>query len=62
LASGARSAIELKRIVLTVPERGLGRLIHRELMRIAFRAFGAHREVFLDVCEDNARARSNAFF
>ena len=49
-------AIELKRIVVAVPERGLGRSILKELMRIAFRELGAHR-LFLDVYEDNARAR-----
>ena len=49
-------AIELKRIVVAVPERGLGRLMLKELMRIAFRELNAHR-LFLDVYEDNARAR-----
>jgi diamine N-acetyltransferase len=49
-------AIELKRIVVAVPERGLGRSILKELVRIAFRELGAHR-LFLDVYEDNARAR-----
>jgi diamine N-acetyltransferase len=49
-------AIELKRIVVAVPERGLGRLILKELMRIAFRELGAHR-FCLDVYDDNARAR-----
>ncbi|MGA9585085.1 MAG: GNAT family N-acetyltransferase [Terracidiphilus sp.] len=49
-------AIELKRIVVATPERGLGRSILKELMRIAFRELGAHR-LFLDVYEDNARAR-----
>ena len=49
-------SIELKRIVVAVPERGLGRRTLRELMRIAFRELGAHR-LFLDVYEDNARAR-----
>jgi RimJ/RimL family protein N-acetyltransferase len=39
-----------------VPERGLGRRILRHLIRIAFRELGAHR-LFLDVYEDNARAR-----
>ena len=34
-------AIELKRIVVAVPERGLGRQILKELMRIAFRELGA---------------------
>ncbi len=49
-------AIELKRIVVAVPERGLGRSMLKELIRIAFRELGAHR-LFLDVFEDNARAR-----
>lgn len=49
-------AIELKRIVVAIPERGLGRRILKELQRIAFRELGAHR-LFLDVFEDNARAR-----
>jgi RimJ/RimL family protein N-acetyltransferase len=52
----ASHSIELKRIVVAVPERGLGRRILRELTRIAFRELGAHR-LFLDVYEDNARAR-----
>jgi len=49
-------AIELKRIVVAVPERGLGRRMLKELMRITFRELGAHR-FYLDVYEDNARAR-----
>jgi diamine N-acetyltransferase len=49
-------AIELKRIVVAVPERGLGRRVLEELIRIAFEDFKAHR-LFLDVYEDNARAR-----
>jgi len=49
-------AIEVKRIVVSVPGQGLGRRILQELMRIAFRNLGAHR-LFLDVFEDNARAR-----
>jgi len=49
-------SIELKRIVVAVPERGLGRRVLQELARIAFRELGAHR-LFLDVFEDNARAR-----
>ena len=44
-------AIELKRIVI-----GLGRKILTDLARIAFCELGAHR-FFLDVFEDNARAR-----
>jgi diamine N-acetyltransferase len=50
-------AIELKRIVVAVPERGLGRKILTELTRIVFRELGAHR-FFLDVFEDNARSPS----
>jgi RimJ/RimL family protein N-acetyltransferase len=50
-------AIELKRIVVAVPERGLGRRLLQELQRIAFHELGAHR-LFLDVFEDNARARN----
>jgi diamine N-acetyltransferase len=49
-------AIEVKRIVVAIPGQGLGRRILQELMRIAFRDLGAHR-LFLDVFEDNARAR-----
>jgi len=49
-------AIELKRIVVAVPERGLGRRILTELMRMAFHELHAHR-FFLDVFEDNSRAR-----
>ena len=49
-------AIELKRIVVATPERGLGRKMLQELIRIAFRELGAHR-LFLDVFDDNARAR-----
>lgn len=49
-------SIELKRIVVAVPERGLGRRMLRELMRLAFRELGAHR-FFLDVFDDNSRAR-----
>lgn len=49
-------AIELKRMVVALPERGLGRRIIKELMRISFHEFRAHR-LFLDVFEDNARAR-----
>ena len=52
----ASRAIELKRLVVAVPERGLGRSMLKELMRIAFRELGAHR-LFLDVYDDNARAR-----
>jgi diamine N-acetyltransferase len=49
-------AIELKRIVVAAPERGVGRRILKELMRIAFHDLRAH-QLYLDVFEDNARAR-----
>jgi len=49
-------SIELKRIVVAVPERGLGKRILKDLLRIVFAELGAHR-LFLDVFEDNARAR-----
>lgn len=55
LAESSR-AIVLKRIVVGTPERGLGRKILNELRRITFEEFRAHR-FFLDVYEDNARAR-----
>jgi diamine N-acetyltransferase len=42
--------------VVGIPERGLGRKILGELIRIAFRELGAHR-LYLDVFEDNSRAR-----
>lgn len=49
-------SIELKRIVVGAPEQGLGRRILREVMRMVFEEFGAHR-LFLDVFDDNPRAR-----
>lgn len=49
-------AIDLKRVVTASPGRGLGRRILNEILRIAFEELGAHR-LFLDVQEDNARAR-----
>jgi len=49
-------SVELKRIVVATPERGLGRRILEELTRIVFEDLKAHR-LFLDVFEDNARAR-----
>ena len=49
-------SIELKRIVVATPGRGLGRTILEELIRIAFEELMAHR-LFLDVYEDNHRAR-----
>ncbi len=49
-------SIEIKRIVVGVPERGLGRKILTDIIRIAFRELSAHR-LFLDVFDDNGRAR-----
>ena len=49
-------SIELKRLVVHPPGRGFGRQILTELLHIAFDDFHAHR-FFLDVFEDNARAR-----
>lgn len=55
LGEDSRS-IELKRVVVAVPERGLGRHILTDIIRIAFSELGAHR-LYLDVFEDNVRAR-----
>lgn len=49
-------SIELKRIVVSTPGKGLGRRILEEILSIVFRELGAHR-VFLDVFENNERAR-----
>ncbi|MGA7107042.1 MAG: GNAT family protein, partial [Terracidiphilus sp.] len=49
-------ALELKRIVVAAPGRGLGRKILANLLQLAFEDLHAHR-LFLDVFEDNARAR-----
>ncbi len=55
LRENSRS-IELKRIAVATPGRGLGRQILEELMCIAFNEIKAHR-LFLDVFENNPRAR-----
>ena len=52
----ASRSIELKRLVVATPGKGLGRRILNQLMRIVFEEFRAHR-MYLDVYEDNARAR-----
>jgi RimJ/RimL family protein N-acetyltransferase len=49
-------AVELKRVVVGKPERGLGRRLLTELVRIAFEELQAHR-LFLDVFDDNVRAQ-----
>jgi diamine N-acetyltransferase len=55
LASEHRS-LELKRIVVRVPGRGLGRQVLRLLLKKAFEEYGAHR-LWLDVFENNLRAQ-----
>lgn len=52
----ASRSIELKRLVVAAPGKGLGRRILTELMRIVFEEFRAHR-MYLDVYQDNLRAR-----
>lgn len=52
----ADRAVELKRVVVDKPERGLGRRLLKELIRIAFEDLEAHR-MFLDVFDDNVRAQ-----
>ena len=49
-------SLELKRIVIATPGRGLGRLFLTGILRVVFKDLQAHR-LFLDVFEDNARAR-----
>lgn len=49
------ASIELKRLVVGEPGRGVGRQILSEVLRLVFEEFKAHR-LFLDVFEDNARA------
>ena len=55
LASYNRS-IELKRFVIAEPGHGLGRQALKVILHTAFREYAAHR-FWLDVFEDNARAR-----
>jgi L-amino acid N-acyltransferase YncA len=50
------NSIELKRIAVHTPGRGLGRQFLHALIRTVFEDFKAHR-LFLDVFETNARAR-----
>lgn len=50
-------SIELKRFVVTVPGRGIGRAALREIKRLAFDVHRAHR-LWLDVFTDNIRARN----
>lgn len=52
----ASRSVELKRLVVASPGRGLGRRIVKQLMRIVFEEVQAHR-MYLDVVEDNSRAR-----
>ena len=55
LTSEHRS-LELKRIVVRVPGRGLGRQMLYLLLKKAFEEYGAHR-LWLDVFENNLRAQ-----
>jgi RimJ/RimL family protein N-acetyltransferase len=48
--------IELKRIVIAEPGRGLGRIVLEAVVDKAFHELKAHR-LWLDVFDDNARAR-----
>lgn len=48
--------VELQRIAVAQPNRGLGREVLLEVMDRAFRDFGAHR-LWLDTYSDNTRAR-----
>ena len=48
--------IELKRIAIAEPGRGLGRQVLARIMDMAFNEMSAHR-LWLDVFEHNARAR-----
>ena len=50
------ASIEFKRFVVAQTGRGLGRRLLAEMLRIVFDQIRAHR-FFLDVVEDNARAR-----
>ena len=54
--AGPRHVVELRRLVVTDPGRGIGRSALREIKRLAFGALGAHR-LWLDVKPSNARAR-----
>jgi diamine N-acetyltransferase len=49
-------SLELKRIVVRVPGRGLGRQMLHLLLNKAFEEYGAHR-LWLDVFENNLRAQ-----
>jgi len=49
-------SLELKRIVIAEPGRGLGRLTLRLLKKVAFERLAVHR-LWLDVMQHNARAR-----
>jgi diamine N-acetyltransferase len=59
ILQGLRSehkAVELKRLVVGVPNRGTGRRLLTEVVEQAFGEYGAHR-LFLDVFVNNDRAR-----
>jgi diamine N-acetyltransferase len=53
---GPHRSVEIKRIVSSVPNQGVGRQLLSFVLEQAFTTYGAHR-VWLDVFVDNARAR-----
>lgn len=54
--SSINHSLQLKRIVIADPEKGLGRQVLRAVIERAFSEFRADR-LWLDVVEDNHRAR-----
>jgi RimJ/RimL family protein N-acetyltransferase len=49
--------VELKRIMVDPPGKGVGSAVLRRILTMVFDEFSAHR-IWLDVYEDNQRARS----
>jgi diamine N-acetyltransferase len=49
-------SVELKRIVVGTPDKGLGKEMLRQIIRKVFDEYGAHR-LWLDVFEHNVRAQ-----
>jgi RimJ/RimL family protein N-acetyltransferase len=52
----ANRCIEVQRLAVTRPGEGYGRALLKQVTRIAFETYGAHR-VWFDVIESNDRAR-----
>jgi len=55
--TGGHRAVEFRRLVVVEKGRGYGRAAVEAVKRYCFRVLGAHR-LWLDVLEQNARARS----